>query len=380
MRVPLISVCDFHGGSQPPKEEWLTYLDEGYIRMLQIRDFTQTGRFNPEYVKISNSTKTCNEDDILIARYGASIGKVFTGLSGAYNVAIMKTIPDISRITKPFLFYYLNSDYVQKYIQNVGSRAAQAGFNKEELSKLIINLPSLGEQQLITFALEKATMLISLRKQQLEKLDELVKSQFIEMFGDPVANPMRWEVKPLGCLCDKMTDGEHQNPGFVEAGIKMVMANNVREKLSFENCKFISLSDYQKFSQKCNPTRGDVLLVSRGATVGRCCINDSDEPFSLMGSVIFIKCNKDVVNQYFLCSWLQNCRIAPIIATTSSSTAQQAIYMKDLKNTSAICPPLDLQNQFAAFVQQVDKSKFEIRESLDKLETLYKALMQQYFG
>ena len=92
-KLKLTDICDFQGGSQPPKEQWTNELKDGYIRMLQIRDFTQ-GKNENEYVKISNTLKTCEDDDILIARYGASVGKVLSGLSGAYNVAIIKkTLP-----------------------------------------------------------------------------------------------------------------------------------------------------------------------------------------------------------------------------------------------------------------------------------------------
>ena len=130
--VNLCDVCDFQGGSQPPKEQWIDEEKDGYIRMLQIRDFTQADRVKPEYVKISPNIKTCCEDDILIARYGASVGKILTGLSGAYNVAIMKTIPDENMLNKRYLYYYLLSDVFQNAILNVGSRAAQAGFNKTD--------------------------------------------------------------------------------------------------------------------------------------------------------------------------------------------------------------------------------------------------------
>ena len=90
--IKLCDVCDFQGGSQPPKDEWSFIPKDGYIRMLQIRDFTQGERVIPEYIKLTNTTKICEADDILIARYGASLGKKLTGLSGAYNVAIMRTI------------------------------------------------------------------------------------------------------------------------------------------------------------------------------------------------------------------------------------------------------------------------------------------------
>ena len=94
----LCEVCNFQGGSQPPKDEWSLENKDGYVRMLQIRDFTQSERVTPEYIKVTNTTKICAESDILIARYGASIGKILTGLAGAYNVAIMRTIPDLSLI------------------------------------------------------------------------------------------------------------------------------------------------------------------------------------------------------------------------------------------------------------------------------------------
>ena len=132
--IYLSDICDFQGGTQPPKEQWSTSLKDGYVRMLQIRDFTQSEKAEPEYVKYSTNLKMCKSDDVLIARYGASLGKILTGLSGAYNVAIMKTIPNENKITKSYLYYFLLSDSFQNMIKSVGSRAAQAGFNKEDLS------------------------------------------------------------------------------------------------------------------------------------------------------------------------------------------------------------------------------------------------------
>ena len=104
----LCDVCDFQGGSQPPKNEWSFEQKDGYIRMLQIRDFTQTRNVEKEYIKLTSSTKTCVTEDILIARYGASIGKILTGLSGAYNVAII--LPDDAPDTQSnFIFFSSNA-------------------------------------------------------------------------------------------------------------------------------------------------------------------------------------------------------------------------------------------------------------------------------
>ena len=98
-------VCDFQGGAQPPKDEWIKNYKNGYVRMLQIRDFTQSRNFDIEYVKITNKLRRCTTDDILLGRYGASVGKVLTGLEGAYNVAILKTIPS-EIIQKMYIKYY----------------------------------------------------------------------------------------------------------------------------------------------------------------------------------------------------------------------------------------------------------------------------------
>ena len=190
MQMKLTDICDFQGGSQPPKEEWSFDEQEGYIRMLQIRDFTQGERVTPEYIKISNTTKICEANDILIARYGASIGKILTGLAGAYNVAIMRTIPDTSRIKKQYLYYYLKSSYFQNAILNVGSRAAQAGFNKEDLSKLDIECPELIKQDKIIAVLEKIEDIIEKRKIELSDLDTLIKARLNKIAA-------RWPAKAV---------------------------------------------------------------------------------------------------------------------------------------------------------------------------------------
>jgi len=147
--VKLTDVCDFQGGGQPPKSEWINEYRDGYIRMLQIRDFTQEPN-NIEYVKITRTTKTCDDDDVLIARYGASVGKILRGLSGTYNVAMMKTIPDETVLSKDFLYLLLRSSAFQEFVSSVSYRCAQAGINKNDLELFKIPLPPLGVQRQIT--------------------------------------------------------------------------------------------------------------------------------------------------------------------------------------------------------------------------------------
>lgn len=189
--IKLCDVCDFQGGSQPPKDEWSFDFKAGYIRMLQIRDFTQSERVAPEYIKITKTTRTCEADDILIARYGASLGKILTGLAGAYNVAIMRTIPDTNILEKKYLYYYLKSPVFQGFLLNVGSRAAQAGFNKNDLQDLFIPNLTRNEQEEIVGILECVETVIEARQKELQKLDDLIKARFVEMFGDYLKDDRR---------------------------------------------------------------------------------------------------------------------------------------------------------------------------------------------
>ena len=126
--MKLGEICDFKGGSQPPKQEWIKESNDGYVRMLQIRDFTKSRSFDIEYVKKSSKLRYCTKEDILIGRYGASVGKILTGLEGAYNVAIMKSIPNEDIIRKEYVRRYFESPLFQIPLINIcNQRAAQAG-------------------------------------------------------------------------------------------------------------------------------------------------------------------------------------------------------------------------------------------------------------
>lgn len=179
--VAITDVCDFQGGSQPPKKDWIKEPQEGYVRMLQIRDFTQSEKDNIEYVKETNSLKMCEDDDVLIGRYGASVGKILTGLSGAYNVAIMKSIPDLTVLNKTYLRYYFLSDEFQKYIlASSTSRAAQAGFSKEDLKRMNVLLAPIAlQEQFETFVIQNDKSKFALQE-AIKDLDALSKKIIAE--------------------------------------------------------------------------------------------------------------------------------------------------------------------------------------------------------
>jgi type I restriction enzyme S subunit len=149
--MQLGEIADFQGGSQPAKSNFVYKERKGYVRFIQIRDFGSDK--NLTYIPISPKNRLCAESDILIGRYGASVGKILTGLEGAYNVALMKVIPKSEIVDRDYLYYYLLSELFQQNLLNVSDRSAQNGFSKEDISTFLVNLPSIPEQKKIVEAL-----------------------------------------------------------------------------------------------------------------------------------------------------------------------------------------------------------------------------------
>lgn len=361
--IKLCDVCDFQGGSQPPKDEWSFDFKAGYIRMLQIRDFTQSERVAPEYIKITKTTRTCEADDILIARYGASLGKILTGLAGAYNVAIMRTIPNTNILEKKYLYFYLKSPVFQGFLLNVGSRAAQAGFNKNDLQDLFIPNITRNEQVEIVGILERVETVIESRQKELQKLDDLIKARFVEMFEND-----NYPIEKLGEICEKITDGTHKTPTYLEEGITFISAKNiVNGELDFTDIKYISEEAYQEIQKRCQTSLYDILL-SKSGSLGYPVIVKTKEKLGLFESLAVLKYDREKILPEFLCEQLKTNRIQRQFYTGTKGVAIKHLHLGVIANTGVIVPPLDSQKTFDDFVQQVDKSRFDIKKSITELE------------
>lgn len=169
--VLLGDVCKFSGGSQPAKEEFIYEEKNGYIRLIQIRDF-KTGEFKT-YVKKDSVTKFFEVDDVMIARYGPPLFQILRGLSGAYNVALMKAIPNEDRVKKTYFFYFLQNKKIQDFVISNSQRSAgQSGVNTDLLNTYQIYLPSLNVQQKIVEKLDRQMQVLEsvrLLKSEAEK-------------------------------------------------------------------------------------------------------------------------------------------------------------------------------------------------------------------
>ncbi len=356
--VDLVTVCDFQGGTQPPKSEWSSKKLDGFVRMIQIRDFTQGKDSFIEYVKDNNKLKKCTKDDIMIGRYGASIGKILTGIEGAYNVALVKTIPS-SELDKRYFFHYLNTPYFQNFIQNAGSRAAQAGFNKEELKELEIPLPQLTTQKRIAEILDSADALRRKDQELLRKYDELAQAIFIDMFGDPVKNEKGWDVKKLGLVTN------------MKAG-NFISASEINTEFEDGLYPCYGGNGLRGFVKSFTHNGNYILIGRQGALCGNVKITTGKFHATEHAVVCSPKIEYNVLWFYYLLGALN-------LNQYASGAAQPGLNVSTLVDIELIFAPLKFQNQFAEKLEMIDIQKSNLKGSLINTSHLFNSLIQKAF-
>ena len=219
-------------------------------------------------------------------------------------------------------------------------------------------------------------MLISLRKQQIAKLDELVKARFVEMFGD-ISNSRK---VPMQDVCKIITDGTHQSPKFVLSGIPFLFVSNiVTNEIHYDAEKFISEETYNELIKRTPIEVGDVLLSTVGS-YGHPAVVKENKPFCFQRHIAYLKPNNSVVNSEYLRCAILSTDLQRQIDESVKGIAQKTLNLSEIRKLRLPLPSLSLQNQFAAFVERVDQQKQTVQQSLEKLELMKKALMQEYFG
>ena len=287
-------------------------------------------------------------------------------------------------VSSKWLFYLLSWPLFRKEAEkNMTGSAGQKRVPKNFLEEYAVVVPSIEEQRNMTNTLDKISNLISLRKQQLAKLDELVKARFVELFGDCLTNPKGWKTK---CLEDIAEVGSSKRV-FVEElqedGIPFYRGTEVGALAEGKQITPELFITEQHYAELCKatgaPRIGDLLMPSI-CPDGRIWVVDTDEPFYFKdGRVLWVHEIDASYNPIFLLYTLKD-RIMTDYSSIASGTTFAELKIFALKKCRVFDAPIALQNQFATFVEQTDKSKLAIQQSLDKLETLKKSLMQKYFG
>lgn len=324
-----------------------------------------------------------DDELVLLAEDGGNFGSKDKPI--AYRVSGKCWVNNHAHVLKPKLG--MNVDYLCYSLMFYNTDGLVNGATRQKLTqatmrKMQIPYRSEKEQKQIVDLLCKTTAIINNRKQQLQQLDELVKARFIELFGDPVSNPLGWEMKTLKEVCLKLNDGTHFSPESFETGeYKYVTAKNIKMSgFDFSNITYVPEEVHRPIYERCNPEWGDVLYIKDGATTGIAMVNTLKEEFTLLSSVALLKQDRRIMNGYFLTALLNNERTYTDIRGNMGGAAITRLTIAKLNAIKVILPPIELQNQFATFVEQIDKSKVVVQKALDEAQTLFDSLMQEYFG
>ena len=286
---------------------------------------------------------------------------------GADGVKLLKT--KISNPNYKYLYYVLSS-----------ANIPNTGYNRhfKWLKEVNIPLPNVDEQQKIVDTLDKIGELITLRKEQLVKLDRLVKSRFVELFGEG--------QYPKVALIDLIKEGAGLSYGIVQPGDDgtgdmgvLRPVDMVDGKISTASIKYIDRSIGDGFRK--TELTGDELLITVRGTTGITALTDSRfTGMNVTRGIAVVRYDRSKINPVYLNAYLNTDESQRYIKEHTRGATLQQINLSDLRVQEIIVPPMEQQEQLAAFVEQTDKSKLAIQQSLDKLELLKKSLMQEYFG
>lgn len=308
---------------------------------------------------------------------GATCGSINITVPKAYVTGNAMCLDDVrSDIEMEYLYYCLKHYDFNKVI----SGSAQPQITRQGMNKIYITVCTHDEQIPIVNKLKKVERVIELRKQELQSLDDLIKARFVEMFGDPVSNPYGYDkvtlsdladikIGPFGSLLHKedYIDGGHPllNPSHIVDG-----KVSPDDKLTISDEKYEELSAYQLKT-------GDVVMGRRGE-MGRCAVVPEDGFLCGTGSM-FIRTKGEVTADY-----IQKIISFPSFKKTIEDMAvgqtMPNLNVPIVSGFQIIKPPMEVQDRYYAFAEQVDKSKVKVQKALDETQKLFDSLMQQYFG
>ena len=353
-------------GNTPSKKnnEYYESNDILFIKPSDIEENYITSLDNSEEYISEKARKTARilpEGAVLVTCIG-TIGKVgILKKEASCNQQINAIIPNDKVISK-YLAYLIQSK--QKILQSKANAPVVPIINKTTFSEIEIKICDKDNQEKIVKQLDLLKTIIDKRKEQIEELQNIIKSQFVEMFENE-----KYPKKTLSELTDKITDGSHNPPaGIAEnEGYMMLSSQNViNDSINYDNVRYLKKEDFEKENKRTDLQKGDVLLTIVG-TVGRTAIITEESNIVLQRSVAVIKPNTEI-NSVYLVGALNSESVIKQLNKGAKGVAQKGIYLNDLKKIIIKVPPIELQNQFAEIVKQIDKQKFESVMELKKLQ------------
>jgi type I restriction enzyme S subunit len=309
----------------------------------------------------------------------APIGKVaITGVEMYCNQGFKNLICS-ERIYNKFLFWFLKGR--TEYLNSLGRGATFKEISKRIVEDIYVPLPPLEIQRKIAKTLDTVSEILAMRKQQLAELDNLIKSIFYDMFGDPVTIEKGWKTLSLNDTCRKITDGTHHSPpSFPEGKYMYITAKNIRKDgLDLDNITYVSEEDHKRIISRCAPEFGDILYIKDGATTGIAQVNNLNEEFSLLSSVALLKPDNSLINPYFLREVLNNDNMYNSIRSNMGGAAITRLTLRKIGAIIIPVPPLSLQDGFSKALLSIEKQKRNIKSAIRETQYLFDSLMSRYF-
>lgn len=372
--------------------EWGTDIkkDENDVYVIRTADFCNDGTINYDKVEKRNiaekkiKEKSLVIGDIIIEKSGGTdknpVGRVVLFDKENYK-CLANNFTQVLRVKNEYYYKYIFYQLFYKYkcgatLQMFNQTTGIQNLQMKIYLNQKLNTYIKEEQIEIANKLDKVQEIIDIRKKQIEELEQLIKSQFVEMFGNE-----NFEKKTLYDITSKITDGSHNPPsGIAEnLGYMMLSSQNViNDKINYDNARYLRKEDFEKENARTDLKNGDVLLTIVG-TVGRTAIISNEKNITLQRSVAVLKPIKEIKSEY-LVGALKSDDVVKQLNKGAKGVAQKGIYLNDLKKLMIPVPPIELQNKFAEFVKQIDKQKFEIQKNLEEMQKLQESLMNKYFG
>ena len=316
---------------------------------------------------------------IAVVKDGAGIGRTMLLPEKTSVIGTMQYLIPKDNVCVEYLYYAVTYMNLAKYFS--GATIPHIYFKDYQKEKL--PLLTIEEQRKIADNLRKIDRLIELCSGILQKLDVLVKSRFVEMFGDPVENPLQWDTKSLESACHSIVDCPHSTPSytFEDTGYMCIRTSIVKKNaILWDKIEYIPKDEYEQRIKRRKPQKGDIIYTREGAILGIAAIIDRECNVALGQRSMLLSPDTEICLPEFISNAMNFDSFFNRVTEGVSGSASPHINVADIRAFKIMMPPLDLQQQFAAFVEQTDKSKLAVKQMLEKAETLKKALMQEYFG
>ena len=363
--------------------------DDLEVSFVPMPKVGEQGEFDPSETKVYQEVKkgftNFQNGDVLLAKITPCMengkGAIAKSLKNGYGFGSTEFYvlrPDYSKVSSEWLYYLTSwSEFRKEAEINMTGSAGQKRVPKPFLEDYEIDLPILQKQREMAATLDQISKLIALRKEQLAKLDQLVKSQFIELFGATSANTCTRKIKDYA---DVLGGYAFKSELFCCDAIPVIRISNISNgtvELDYTVCFSEAFWNENK---RFRAEKGDILMAMSGATTGKAGLYNENIPALINQRVACLRAKNEIACPAFLYVATQLDWMYDLIQESSAGCAQPNISGKQIENMPVPDATYEQQLQFAVFVEQTEKSKLAIRQSIDKLETLKKSLMQEYFG